>query len=188
MKKNHMLTLISLAAFAFASGGVASAATIDGALTIAGGATLDAESTNDATGVTSWVDPTVFSRDGSFASFVTAGEEVTMIDTWLFDSPMGAAGFWTVGGFTFDLTSSFVSLQSDGDLIVKGTGWISGNGFEATAGTWNFTSQNPSANGVFSFSAGTAAQATSVPDGGTTVALIGSVLLGLGAVARRRVA
>lgn len=186
--KYDLLKLVGIGAFALATVGMASAATIHGALTIAGGATLNANSTDSATGVTSWVSPTVFSRDGDFASYILAGDEVTMVDSWTFDSLIEVANFWSVGGFTFDLTSSYVSLQSDGDLIVKGSGWISGNGFEATAGSWNFTSQNPSANGVFSFSASTAVQPTSVPDGGATLALIGSVLIGLGTVARRRLA
>jgi hypothetical protein len=184
--KKHMIKLVSIAALAFAASSIASAAMINGALTIAGGATLNTDSVNTATGVVTWVDPTVFSRDGDFEGYVSAGDDVSMVAPWTFDSVAEVSSFWTVGGFSFDLTSSSVFLQSEGDLIVKGTGWISGNGFEATAGVWNFTSQNPSANGVFSFSASTAARpTTSVPDGGATVALIGSVLLGLGSIARR---
>ncbi len=184
--KKHMLKLVSIAALAFAASSIASAAMINGALTIAGGATLNADSTDDATGVVTWRDPVVLSRDGDFASTVSVGDDVAMVAPWTFASVAEVSNFWSVGGFSFDLTSSYVFLQSGGDLIVKGTGWISGNDFEATAGTWNFTSQDPSANGVFSFSASTAARpTTSVPDGGATVALIGSVLLGLGSIARR---
>ncbi|MGC2353370.1 MAG: VPDSG-CTERM sorting domain-containing protein, partial [Candidatus Udaeobacter sp.] len=59
-----------------------------------------------------------------------------------------------------------------------------GHGFDATAGTWSFTAQNGSANGVFSFSASTfSSQAT--PDGGATVALLGLALAGIEGTRRK---
>ena len=67
------------------------------------------------------------------------------------------ACLWSVGGFTFNLTASSITQQGNGFLAVSGTGTISGNGFDPTPGTWRFSTQNPPANGVFSFSASTTA-------------------------------
>ena len=79
-----------------------------------------------------------------------------MAAPWNFNS--GLTALWSVGGFTFDLTSSSIVLpRVNGFISVSGTGTISGNGFIPTPGTWRFTSQNPPANGVFSFSASTTA-------------------------------
>ena len=78
-----------------------------------------------------------------------------MTAPWTFGS--GQPALWSVGGFTFDLTTSTITHQGNGFLTVSGTGTISGNGFTATPGTWRFSTQNPSANGVFSFSASTTA-------------------------------
>ena len=61
-------------------------------------------------------------------------------------------------------------------MTVAGTGTISGNGFDVTSGTWNFTTQNPSAHARFSFSA---ASGGAVPDGGSGVALLGIALVGI---------
>lgn len=84
-----------------------------------------------------------------------------------------------------DLANSVVVLQTSSFLAITGSGTISGNGFDATPGTWSFTSQSPSASGVFSFSAGSNAQG--VPEGGSTVALLGLGLAGV-AMLRRKVA
>jgi len=184
--KNKFLQLAGATALAFAIAGAAFGASIQGNITFAGGAILDTDSVSTATGVVSWVDPVVASRDGDFAPYVTAGDDVVMVAPWTFNSVGEVLNFWNVGGFSFDLTTSSIFLQAGGDLIVKGTGWTSGNGFDATFGSWNFTSQNPAANGVFSFSA-SSAHVTSVPDGGTTAALLGAVLIGLGVIARRRI-
>ena len=54
-------------------------------------------------------------------------------------------------------------------------------GFDATPGTWAFTSQNAGGrpHDVFSFSANT--EAGAVPDGGMTLALLGAGLMGIAA-------
>ena len=131
---------------------------ITGSISIKGGAHLNSTSVNTATQVTSWLNganlpPTVVSRSGDFAQYVTVGDQVTPMATpWNFNSgPL--AGLWNVDGFTFNLTMSSIVMQANGFLNVRGTGTITGNGFTATPGSWKFSTQNPPANGVFSFSA-----------------------------------
>jgi hypothetical protein len=175
MKKQLLVGLIALA-----MGVSAHAVQIVGNITFKGGVELDAVSVNDATQVTAWNDAQVQGRSGDFASTVTAGDSVSFFAPWLFNS--GAVPtFWNVGGFTFDLTSSSIQFQGGGFLSVSGTGSISGNGFDATVGTWRFSTQDDAADGEFSFSSASRA----VPDGGATVALLGLALAGLGLASRR---
>ncbi|MGH9692846.1 MAG: hypothetical protein ACRD5Z_01800 [Bryobacteraceae bacterium] len=158
------------------AGQKADAVPISGAITFSGSAIFDTGSLATATRVNTFQDVSVMSRDGDFASFVNVDDSVTMAMPWIFSPSTPTPGLWSVDGFTYDLASSMVVLQNANFLLIQGTGTIMGNGFDPTVGTWSFTSQSPSANGVFSFSAGSNA----VPDGGTTVALLGCGLLGLG--------
>ena len=68
--------------------------------------------------------------------------------------------------------------------MITGTGTLTGAGFDSTPGTWAFSAQ--SAGGIhqasFTFSADTTG--AGVPDGGTTVMLLGAALGALG-LARR---
>jgi hypothetical protein len=103
--------------------------------------------------------------------------------SYTFDPSTITNGLWSVNGFTFNLTSSLVQLpRSATFLSISGTGTITGPaGFDATPGTWAFTSQNSSGrpHTTFSFSANT--EGGAVPDGGMTLALLGAGLTGLAA-------
>ncbi len=161
----------------------ANAAMINGAITFAGGAVYDTSSLATATRVNSFSNVSVMSSDGDFASFTSVGDAVTMAAPWIFTPSTATPALWSVGGFTYDLSGATVVLQNADFLLISGTGTISGNGFDPTVGTWSFTSQSPSANGVFSFSGGSSANG--VPDGGTTMALLGIALVGI-EIARRK--
>lgn len=156
---------------------------INGAITFAGGAIFDTNSLATATRVDQFKNVAVMSRSLDFEAFTNVGDAVTMAEPWIFNPSTPTPGLWSVGGFTFDLDASTIVLQNSNFLLITGTGTIYGNGFDATPGTWSFTAQSPDANGVFSFSAGSAAQG--VPDGGTTVALLGVSLAGLGLLRRK---
>jgi hypothetical protein len=157
---------------------------INGAITFAGGAVYDTTSLATATRVNTFSDVTVMSRDGDFSSFVNVGDSVTMGTPYIFMPSTPTPGLWSVGGFTYDLATSTVVLQNADFLVITGTGTVSGNGFDPTPGIWNFTSQSPDANGVFSFSASNGSTG-GVPDGGTTVALLGIGLFGVEMLRRK---
>ncbi|MBA3609294.1 MAG: VPDSG-CTERM sorting domain-containing protein [Chthoniobacterales bacterium] len=161
----------------------ANAAMINGAITFAGGAVYDTSSLATATRVNSFSNVSVMSSDGDFASFTSVGDAVTMAAPWIFTPSTATPALWSVGGFTYDLSGATVVLQNADFLLISGTGTISGNGFDPTVGTWSFTSQSPSADGMFSFSSGSSANG--VPDGGTTMALLGIALVGI-EIARRK--
>ncbi|CAN5269579.1 hypothetical protein BH23VER1_BH23VER1_13120 [soil metagenome] len=162
------------AALTFAVPQQAEAALIQGSITFSGGADLDSDNLGAATQVVAWEDVLVQSASGNFATLV--GDSVTTSAPWVFGS--GRTDLWMVGGFEFDLVDSTINFQNANFLAVSGTGTISGNGFDPTPGVWNFTTQEPDAMGIFSFSSSTSSLA-SVPDGGATVALFGLSLLGL---------
>jgi hypothetical protein len=153
---------------------------INGNITFFGTVTLNTGNVNNATAVTAWHGlggaglPFVASADGDFSGLTGMG--TTFHAPWSFNSGP-VLGLWTVGGFTFDLIAS----SKTGSLVVDGTGTVSGNGFDATAGVWHFTTQGPKAQGVFSFSAATGV----VPDGGSAAALLGLALTGLEVLRRR---
>lgn len=58
-------------------------------------------------------------------------------------SPSPTDPLWTVGGFNFELTSIVVDPLSGADLLhLHGTGILTGNGFDPTPGTFDFTTQS----------------------------------------------
>jgi len=87
------------------------------------------------------------------------------------------AEFWTIGGFSFELTSVSRGLTNDPDtfLILQGTGIISASGYLDTPGLWEFSGNttNSQGSGTFSWSAGSA----SIPEPGM-LALLGIGLIG----------
>ncbi|MEO8439089.1 MAG: VPDSG-CTERM sorting domain-containing protein [Spartobacteria bacterium] len=163
----------------------AQAAMIDGAITFAGGVQFDTMNLATATRVDAFSNVAVVSADGDYAGFVSPNDSVAMATPWIFSPSTPTPGLWSVGGFTFDLDTSTIILQTSKFLLIQGTGSVMGNGFDATNGTFSFSTQSPGAGrGVFSFSASSDSQ---VPDHGATVALLGIGLIGL-EVFRRKLA
>lgn len=163
------------------------ATNINGNITFAGSLTLDTGSAGTATAVTAWDNTSVISADGDYSP--TVGMSAVFTAPWQFAIPPGPPiiNFWSVGGFTFDLVTSTVIAQGfdnngNGYVAVVGTGIASGNGFNPTSGIWRFTTQDPSAQGIFSFSA-----ADGVPEPSTVALLVvGGLLIAAGLRARSR--
>ncbi len=170
----------------------AQAAFISGNVNFLGGAVLQdtggATTTNlsSAAGVKSWVAPRVLDGSGSFAG-LAANTPVTFTAPWVFNPSTAVTPLWSVGGFTFNLASSFIAVQNNGFLSIGGTGTVSGPaGFEPTAGTWFFSTQGTASDDqTFSWSSSTTANGRRVPDGGKTLALLGTALLGLQGLRRK---
>src|SRR5436309_1514235 len=158
----------------------AQATPITGMLNIGGTATFNTNSLATATSAT-FADVLVLGgNSGDFAGFAV-GTPVVMA-SYTFDPSTITNGLWSVNGFTFNLTSSTVVTRTKFFLSVSGTGIITGPaGFDATPGVWAFTSQNAGGHphNTFSFSANT--EGGAVPDSGMTLALLGTVLMGLAA-------
>ena len=161
------------------------AATIIGKIGIAGTATLDTADVNTATQVTGWPAAFVLTRSGDFPAGLLGGSPV-MSASWTFGASQPA--LWAIGGFTFDLLNSTIDIQGGDDLSVSGTGVVSGNGFDPTWMTWNFTSQNPGDNSnppQFTFSASGQAFGQRVPEGGAALSMLGMGLVGVVAMRKK---
>lgn len=159
----------------------AHAATIQGNIDFGGVVTFDTMSLATATAVNTWNSSFVLQDSGDFSG-ISPGTNVMMAAPWIFNSGTpsmpspgpATPGFWNVGGFTFDLSSSSIMSQSAQFLDVRGVGTISASGYDPTPGTWTFTSSrgDGSTSATFGFQSQTAA----VPE--TSAA----VLIGIGAL------
>ena len=109
-----------------------------------------------------------FIKDFSFAGAGTANFPTATILAWQ-----------TVGAMTFDLLSVTIDTQNSTQLALTGTGMFHLAGFEDTLGTFTITAN--ASGRTFSASASQGA----VPDGGSTAALLGSVLFAFGMLRRR---
>ena len=169
----------------------AQAAKITGRLDIAGSALFDSSALQSVTQVVTWRDifgnlgfSNVASVTGSYVGLVGLGDEVTMATPWIFTPSTNTPGLWSVDGFTFNLTSATVVMQTATFLNITGVGTVSGNGFTITNARWAFSVQNAGGGtgDFFSFSANTA---STVPDGGSAVALLGISLVAIEFVRRK---
>ena len=167
---------------------------ITGSIGTTGSLTFNTSSPATATEETSWISPQVVKDSGAFTA-IASGTPITMSSAiWNFNTSTPINAFWTVGGFTFQLLSSFIAAQGTSGglayLTVDGTGLVSGNGYTPTVMSFNMTSQDPVAGvtgGVnsWSFSASGASTLSSVADGGSTIMLMGLALTGVAWMMRK---
>lgn len=162
----------------------ANAALIDGTIELAGGWTpIDdtgaATTIDQATGIDFTDDlSVVVASSGDLTQPNLA--PATMTDFQFNPLSPNPVSVWTVGGFTFEMDSVTINTQNSINLSLSGTGTITGNGFDATPGTWEFTGQTAS---DITFSWSSSNLAVPVP---AAVWLFGSGLIGLVGVARRK--
>ncbi|HUC86021.1 MAG TPA: VPDSG-CTERM sorting domain-containing protein, partial [Candidatus Acidoferrales bacterium] len=161
------------------------------------GVKLNSDSTATATAVSSWTSAAVdLPPTGSFGN-IASGTSVKFTNpTWNFFTSSPINDFWSIGGFTFELLSSSITSQGgipgvSGFVVVSGMGVISANGYAPTDMTWSFTGQDEqfgSKRGslMFSVEVNTIPPRT-VPDGGSTLLLLGQCLLVL-ALLRKKLA
>ncbi|MDX2504381.1 MAG: VPLPA-CTERM sorting domain-containing protein [Gammaproteobacteria bacterium] len=164
----------------------ANAALIDGTIEMAGGWTpIDSVSTATTIGVATGID---FSNDLSVV-VASSGDFLvlplftlaSMTDFQFNPLTPSPVTLWSVAGFSFSMDSVTIGLQDASNLVLSGTGTITGAGFDATQGTWEFSGQTAS-DVTFSWSS---SNNTVVPVP-AAVWLFGSGLIGLIGVARRK--
>ena len=117
----------------------------------------------------------VLAADGDFTALVGNIGNIQNLAFASFTGPM--ANFWTIGGYSFDLTSvtQITSNDPSAFLVLNGTGIIRALNFDNTPASWRFSSDT-TGNGGFSWSA---KSATSIPEPGI-LALLSIGLIGLG--------
>jgi hypothetical protein len=136
--------------------------------------------------------PYVSSSSGSLGA--SALTPVTFATPWGFGVQANLWSYTASDGdiFSFSLNAITVNTLNGSPgsetLSIIGTGLITEVSgpvtFSATAGTWTFTTSDPSAGGTFSIQAATGA----IPDGGMTVMLLGAALSGMGLLRKKLIA
>jgi hypothetical protein len=125
---------------------------ITGDISFSGLVATDTNSAATSTAVLSWINPVVNGSHGTFASGPFAVPDGTAASfapqPWNFVTTAPATNFWNVGGFKFELLSSYIQAQGgtagmNGFVFVFGTGIVSGNGFTPTACYWSFHIADP---------------------------------------------
>lgn len=190
-------TGLVLAVAGFALGLQAVPTTISGSISFSGTSTIDGTSFVTATRFTLFQDVTVGAPSSLSGDYVgTSGATVTL-SPFIWDPPTASTPLdplWTFvsGGNTywFDLSVLHKDIASPTGLLLSGLGtaYISGPGLEklATPGLWNFSAQTQGLS-TFTFSSTTTVPPPGVPDGGTSVMLLGASLLGLGLIRRKQI-
>ena len=114
---------------------------------------------------------------------------VTFASPFNFGGALPINNLWSFGpgGFAFDLLAitmpiTRVGTTDSGGLIIIGTGTLRATGFDPTPGTFSFSANSTQTE--FRFGATNEAVAQ-VPDGGSTLGLLGLGLLGLSSIRRR---
>ena len=179
--KNKLALLAAVAIVATAFTQTTQAVPVTGNVGFSGAVQLNSGSVQTATTATAWFDTVVNATSGSFTT-IANNTAVNLATPWTFNSA-AIPSFWTVGGFTFDLISSSIHSQDGLFLNVVLAGTVTGNGYDATAFSGTFQVANPPANGLTTFTERLSFNA--VPDGGSTMMLLGGAVMGLGLIRRK---
>lgn len=170
---------------------------ITGAISFSGTSSMDGTSFVTATQFTSFENVFVGAPSALSGDYVgTAGADVTMTPfTWApttASTPINPLWSFAIGGLTysFDLSVLHEDFASTTGILLSGLGTahITGTGVDKmdTSGNWSFSAQSLDL-ATFTFSSTTAAAPQhGVPDGGTTVVMLGSALLGLQLIRRKQ--
>ncbi|HEV2695370.1 MAG TPA: VPDSG-CTERM sorting domain-containing protein [Verrucomicrobiae bacterium] len=190
----NILKVAAVAAVAAVLTTTVQATPITGVIGFAGTAALDQPTASSSTEVLSWGNNNIGLHSGTFASLSPLAT-VALASPWFFNS--GAKNnFWVVtditGTYTFNLSSSSVFSTGNANgttsisIFLAGTVVSTIAGLDPTAFTGSMTIQDPSvANGNKTYSYTESISFSSVPDGGTTVLLLGSALSGLALLRRK---
>jgi len=166
---------------------------ITGAIDFTGSATLN-NSLGLATAVDSFSHVMVQYGTQTGAFVGTDGDAATMTPfTWAPTPSVNVDPLWTftdaTTGYTysFDLSSLMVKSQDASFLNIDGSGMLTitgkGSPYTETPGQWTFTISQSGPKDSFTF--GFDSETTSVPDGGATVALLGSAMVGLSVLRKK---
>jgi hypothetical protein len=196
--KNKLMTLAGAAAVFLTVAQTTQATPITGSISLHGDETAFASTggTGAVDGDLSTAKSIVFnsvvvsSSPAPTVSFSGLGGSTVTMAPFLNINPTALPGtaIWSVGGFSLTLSTLNTLFASTTSLTLFGLGTFSdGIPTDSTAGNWTatFTSSGPGDPGSVTFGFNSSSVSTTVPDGGTTVALLGGALAGLGLLKRK---
>ncbi|MBC8094496.1 MAG: hypothetical protein H7Y43_01670 [Akkermansiaceae bacterium] len=186
MKTKYLLAAATAALLTISS---VQAVQITGTIRMAGSVTLNTTDLSTADNTTAFGVVFVTTGDGSYTG--TAGNLVTWKNFGWNPSTAPVNDLWKFtylgNAYTFDLANITSVSQSVTDLVVKGKGTveISGGFYDPTFADWSFSITDTSGGTSGSFVFGFSDSNTAIPDGGTTVMLLGAALSTLGLIRRK---
>lgn len=182
MKK---LTILAVAVALVSTSSVVKADMLYGTISFNGVANFNAVPTS-ATQITSYQNspaPYVASTGGEFFD-VPLNTSANLFAPYILNTSTPVSSFLQFDGMTFSMTSS--SSQVLGPfLFTTAYGTLTGPGFDATPYIMTLAASGPQ---TTSFQASLAVNYTALPDGGTTLALLGGALTVVGLIRRKLVA
>lgn len=187
MKASHSKLAAGILAVGLYLNGSVMAASIVGGISFIGGYT--ANNPNDLTTstlITFANNVKSINTSGDF-SFIADGTPVTTPQFLTINDAVIPQNepIWSVAGFSLTLDTLVETSNSVNTLALYGTGNIQGPaGFDDTPGEWVATF-NSSGGVTFSFSASSSPTPGRVPDGSSTIALLGMSLLGMEGIRRK---
>jgi len=188
---NNTLKLAG-AFLALALGSSALAVPITGAINFGGSTTLNGD-VNTATAVTFGAAFVTVPNSGAYSA-VALGTAVTFNDFSFapFASPTPDLWSFSFDGLDYSMTAtSLTSVDRNpgnplGSIELRGKGNANITGFDETYGDWILTFNTADNGATFSFSSSSSATGARVPDSGASIALLGSALVAMGLISRRR--
>jgi hypothetical protein len=170
--RNSFVT--SLAILAMLAG--AASASLQGELGFVGSFTPNSTPLSTATALT-FDTASIVAGTGSYSGITTGPLPFTGFTFSPSLSP-NPTTLWAKDGFSFEMTSVSIDLQTDDYLLLSGAGMLKGTGFTDTPGSFNFSGNTMGA--LFTFSAGNA----NIPE--PTSLLVWGGLIAVGLMVKRR--
>ncbi|HSY16739.1 MAG TPA: VPDSG-CTERM sorting domain-containing protein [Candidatus Acidoferrales bacterium] len=193
--KRIFKVVAAAAAVAVVLGQSVQAVPINGEISFTGTATLNAATATGSSEVFSWANNALDQHTGTFSG-LSAASSVSLLNNWFFNSGLKNS-FWTVtdgltqykfnlsGSGVFSTTPDSITIFLAGTVIATFNG-LPAPGLDPTAFTGSLTITDPgTSNPSGGFTYKQSILFNNVPDGGTTVLLLGSALSGLALIRRK---